>query len=118
MLHRLETMKQPNGSTVTIDIEQIDGYSGDELEKYGEKHRFYAEIAVDFGYGSFHCPRHNTKTLYSDKLGYYTYKKQKIPFYYHKSQNIKEDYDNCIKNKDSSYSIPLNEPRKLKKNIF
>lgn len=80
MLHRLETMKQPNGSTVTIDIEQIDGYSDDELEKYGEKHRFYAELTVDFGYGSFHCPRHYTKTLYSDKLGYYTYKSRKSLF--------------------------------------
>lgn len=118
MMHRLESMKQPNGSIVTIDIEQLDGYSDDELEKYGGKHRFYAEICVDFGYGCFPPPKYYTKTLYSDKLGYYTYKKQKTPFYYHKPQNIEEDYDNCIKNTNGMYSIPLNEPRNLKKNVF
>lgn len=44
MQHRIETMKQPNGSIVTIYVEQIDGYTDDELEKFGEKHRLYATI--------------------------------------------------------------------------
>ena len=117
MQHRIETMEQPNGSIVTIDVEQIDGYTDDELEKFGEKHRLYATIHVDYGYGSFHSNRQFNKTLYSDKLGIYTYKKQKKPFYYWKPQNIEEDYKHWSKNNDG-YSIPLNEPRKLKKNIF
>ena len=55
--------------------------------------------------------------MYWDDKGFYTYAKQKVPFYYWKPQNIEEDYENWTKDKNG-YHIPLNEPRKLKKNVF
>lgn len=117
MQHRIETMKQPNGSIVTIYIEQIDGYTDDEIEKIGKKHRLYASIHVDYGYGNFCNNRNFDRILYSDKLGLYTYTNQKTPFYYWKPQNIEEDYEHWSKNNDG-YSLPINEPRKLKKDYF
>ena len=76
-----------------------------------------ASIYIHFGYYSYRCPREITKTLYWDDKGFYTYAKQKVPFYYWKPQNIEEDYKNWTKDKNG-YHIPLNEPRKLKKNVF
>lgn len=116
-MRRLEEMQQPNGAFITIDIMQMDGFSEEDLKKLNEKHRFHAEIYIDWGFNSHHVPREIKKTLYGDEKGLYTYKNQKIPFYFWKSQNIEEDYDNWIKT-SKGYKIPLNQPRKLKKVIF
>lgn len=113
-------MKQPSGAYVTIDTcgESASAYSKEDFEQDPTlRGLVQATIYVHWPWGSYHCPREIEKTLYWDDKGLYTYKKQKVPFYYWESQNIEEDYDNWTKD-PSGYHIPLNEPRKLKKNIF
>ena len=113
-------MVQPNGAYVTIDTyeESASAYTKEDFQKNPElRGLVQASIYIHFGYYSYHCPREITKTLYWDDKGFYTYAKQKVPFYYWKPQNIEEDYKNWTKYKNG-YHIPLNEPRKLKKNVF
>ena len=113
-------MVQPNGVYITIDTcgESASAYTKEDFQKNPElRGLVQASIYIHFGYGSYRCPREITKTLYWDDKGFYTYAKQKVPFYYWESQNIEEDYENWTKDKNG-YHVPINEPRKLKKNIF
>ena len=113
-------MIQPNGAYVTIDLcgESSSAYTDEDFERDPTlRGLVQGNVYVHWPWGSLHCPRETWKTFYWDNKGLYTYKKQKVPFYYWESQNIEEDYDNWTKDK-KGYHIPLNEPRKLKKNIF
>lgn len=113
-------MKQPNGAYVTIDTweESASAYSKEDFEKDPTlRGLVQANIYIHWPWGSYYSSYEKQKTLYWDNKGLYTYKKQKVPFYYWKPQNIEEDYENWTKDK-SGYRIPLNEPRKLKKNVF
>ena len=114
-----ETLKQPNGSTVYIDDIPESGscYSKEDMDN-GIKNTFLAKVFVTQGYNSFHNPYGKIKRFWYDNIGLYTYKNQKKPIYYWKSQNIEEDYDNWSKDENGHYKIPLNEPRKIKKNYF
>ena len=114
-----ETLKQPNGSTVYIDDIPESGscYSKEEMDN-GIKNTFLAKVFVTWGYNSFHNPYSEIKRFWYDNIGLYTYKNQKKPIYYWKSQNIEEDYDKWSKDENGHYKIPLNEPRKIKKNYF
>lgn len=111
-MRRLEYMKQPNGAILTIDIQQLDGYTEDDLVRLNERHRFYSRIHVDYGWNSYRSNYQKEKTLYGDKEGLYTYKAQKKPFYKWKVDNIEDEYENWSKS-TKGYSIPLNEPRKI-----
>lgn len=108
---------QPNGAIITLRLQQIDGYTEEDLVRLNEKHRFLTAIYIDYGYGSYRSSLQHTKTLYGDALGLYTYKKQKVPFYRWKVENIEEEYENWTKT-PTGYSVPINEPRKIKKNYF
>lgn len=110
-------MVQPNGSYVDIELSNINYLSDLRAFDVNAKESYYASIRVYWPYGSHHCGRDMSKTMYGDERGLYTYKNQKEPIYFWKSQNIEEDYENWTKDKNG-YHIPLNEPRKLKKNYF
>ena len=112
-----ETLKQPNGSFVRIEVEQISG-SLEDMRALGEdKIVLDAAIQVYWGYGSVHTPYQLRKRLYADENGYYTYKKQKTPFFTRKPSDIEKEYEHWTKTPEG-YSIPLNEPRLIKKNVF
>ena len=117
MLHKIETMIQPNGSYVQIELENIN-YLAD-LRTFNEKAKetYYAKIYVYRPYGSYNSPYTIEKYLYGDERGLYTYQKQKEPIYFWKPQKIEDDYEHWTKDK-KGYNIPLNEPRKLKKKCF
>lgn len=117
MLHEIETMIQPNGSYVRIELANINFLADLQTFDANAKESYYARIRVYWDFGSYHSPYTITKTLYGDERGLYTYKKQKNPIYYWKPQNIEEDYEHWHKDKNG-YVIPLNEPRKLKKRYF
>lgn len=115
--------KQPDGACITmyIHVDTMSCYSDEDFVKNPNlKGHFQADLFIEIGgYNSLYhrtFEEHNKKFYFDDK-GIYTYKKQKVPFYYWEPQNFEEDYENWTKTKDG-YSIPLNEPRLLKKNIF
>ena len=113
-------MVQPYRAYITIDTwgESASAYSKEDFQKNPKlRGLVQATIYIHFEYGSYHCARKIKKTLYWDDKGLYTYAKQKGQFYYWKPQNIEEDYEHWTKDKNG-YHIPLNEPRKLKKDVF
>ena len=112
-----ETIKQPNGSLVCICVEQISS-SLEDMRSIGEdKIVLDAKIYVYWSYGSVHVPYTVHKRLYADEIGYYTYKAQKKPFFTRKPVDIEQEYEHWTKTR-AGYSIPLNEPRLIKKNVF
>ena len=112
-----ETLKQPDGSLVRIEVEQISS-SLEDMRAIGEdKIVLDATIYVYGGWGSVHTPHTMRKRLYADEKGYYTYKKQKTPFFTRKPTDIEKEYEHWTKT-PKGYSIPLNEPRLINKNVF
>ena len=113
-------MIQPNGAYITIDLchESSSAYTEEDFKKDPTLRGWVqGSVYVHGPWGSNICPRETWRRFYWDNKGLYTYKAQKVPFYYWKPQNIEEDYENWTKDK-KGYHIPLNEPRKLKKNVF
>ena len=113
----IETMVQPNGSYVRIELTNINFLADLRINDENAKESYEAKIYVYWPYGSYHSPYHMSKRMYGDERGLYTYKKQKEPIYFWKPQNVEEDYEHWQKGK-GGYYLPLNEPRKLKKNYF
>ena len=116
--------KQPNNRLVTVDIygESMSCYSDEEYEKDSTLRGIMkADIFVEVGsYGDvFHRSYSiNDKTLYFDNKGIYTYKRQKDPFFYWKVRDVEKEYENWTKKPKGGYSVPLNEPRLITKNVF
>ena len=116
--------KQPNNRLVTVDIygESMSCYSDEEYEKDSTLRGIMkADIFVEVGsYGDvFHRSYSiDNKTLYFDNKGIYTYKRQKEPFFYWKVRDVEKEYANWNKKPKGGYSVPLNEPRLITKNVF
>lgn len=114
--------RQPNGANVDITIygESMSAYEEkDFLENPDLRGMLTANVLVYYDYDSsmWHTHRKFDKRFYFDNKGVYSYKNQKTPIFYWKVTNVEEEYKHWHKTPEG-YSIPLNEPRLLKKNIF
>lgn len=123
-MSRIE-FKQPNGHRITMDIwgESMSCYSEEDYKKDPKLRGIFKAdlfIEVDYWGDSFHRSyEHTDVTFWFDHKGIYKYRTQKEPFLYWKVQNVEEEYENWHKDdKTGYYSIPLNEPRLIKKNYF
>ena len=116
--------KQPNNRFVTIDLyaESMSCYSVEDYEKDSTlrgimKSDIFVEVG-SYGDAFHHSYSINDKTLYFDIKGIYTYKRQKEPFFYWKVRDVEKEYENWVKESKGGYSVPLNEPRLVTKNVF